>query len=181
MRSWVKSALVLILVVAAAIQIQQRLGEPAAISPAFAGGQVPMVPLLPLANAAEPITSSAAADIDCTFFYFWDPACPACEIGAPDWAGVEYVGADRTPVVWILTAEPDSAARSFIVRHGISAPNYFVEDSEDRRGLGVVATPSAWAVHGGVIRAILPGRFATSPTALSSELCNLPSSGALHE
>lgn len=108
----------------------------------------------------------------CMVIYFFQPACPACAIGARHWSGIYQLGTDgfTVPVYWIsLGADPDSV-RSFVNDFDIRVPIYRTLDLSAVPALGVRSVPSVWGVAGDTVRFLTSGALLTSPDSLNEHL-----------
>ena len=114
----------------------------------------------------------------CVILYFFDPACPACEIGADKWRGVSNSwwppGLD---VVWVALGDY-AAAGAFLRSRGLQMRALAAEDTLARRKLGVRSVPSAWAVVADTIRVVKVGASSTSADSLRRNLQWCPTAAA---
>ena len=137
------------------------------------GDQLPSVRLQALTSGGRQLAlESVFRRNSCQIVYFFDPLCPACAAGAPDWSGVTDLndGNRRAAVSWVATSDDSTGIQQFVDLFGITATTYRLADAADFLELGIAAVPSVWGVLGDTLRYTARGQYSTSPDSLRARL-----------
>jgi hypothetical protein len=149
------------LVVLLAVQAwfwQARRRRDVVVADVLPGDRVADVRLRPLSGDGPTRTRGARGLFagSCGVTVFFLSTCPACDVMAPAWSGVDSVtvGGRGVPVAWIgLSA--DTAAASFLGMYDL-APGYVAKSLHDLARLGVSGTPTVYLLNRGALVARLP-------------------------
>lgn len=137
-----------------------------------AGDQVPDAQLVDLQSGTEISLRHVLGDENCRIFYFSDPDCPACDLGAAYWDTISTRELEsRVAVAWIgLNRTSDNTyVDAFMERHGISSSR-FVVPRDEVRNLHLSATPQVWGMVGDSVAWSVMGAHKTSPDSLIDRL-----------
>lgn len=153
---------------------EQRLSG-AAVVPVVLGDPVPDLTVRNLATGEKATLGQLLNKTSggCSYVYFFDPACSACQSAAPGWSGIAAVGEGslKVPVSWITLSSDLPASSAFLIHHKIPRDAYTADRSDANRLFGVVAVPAVWGVQNGAIKYLASGISGTSPATLPVNWC----------
>jgi hypothetical protein len=147
------------------------------VSPIRVGDLIPDVPVQVVsAETRVPERNSLRDWIPndaCVLVYFFDPACGACQVAAPDWNSVPHLQGEDTviPILWVNIVPSAAEASRFKAEFDLRGQLVYLGTGASAQDARITGVPTVWGVSAHRVAHLSQGVMQTSPGVLPTEWC----------
>lgn len=146
------------------------------VSPVRVGEVVPDVSVEAVDPGSDEVRHSLRDWIPsngCVLVYFFDPACGACQIAAPDWSSIPHLEKEDTtiPIVWVNIVPGAAEASRFMAEFDLRGDLVHLGAEASAQDARITAVPTVWGVTAQHVAHLSQGVLYTAPSVLPTDWC----------